>query len=64
MTSDALRRVLLKQEIPLVRINERALAIEEAHLLAFVASRSGYSGKGRPRKVASAEDGNAVALHD
>lgn len=49
------RRALLNAGVPLIKINERAYAIKEEDLTAFIAARQavGYSGRGRPRGASS-----------
>lgn len=43
------KRALKNANVPLVAINERALAVEETDLDAFLATRpDGYTGRGRP----------------
>jgi hypothetical protein len=46
-------RALTNAGVPLVRINQKALAVEETDLEAFVAGRAAYGGRGRPRKTAA-----------
>ena len=55
VSGDSTRRALLNAGVRLVRINARALAVEEQDLHAFMASRATYQGKGRPRKSAIEE---------
>ncbi len=43
------KRALRDAGITLHAINARALAVEESDLNAFIASRAGYSGRGRPK---------------
>jgi hypothetical protein len=54
MTRDGLRRSLVNAGVPLVRINAKALAVEETDLAAHLARRPNYT-FGRPRKVKSVE---------
>jgi len=60
VSGDSAKRALTNAGVPLVRINQKAWAVEEADLQAFIAARqeASYSGRGRPRKVSAAE-GNA-----
>jgi hypothetical protein len=54
-SGNSARRALQNAGVPLVRINGRAMAIEEADLDAFIKQRADYSGFGRPRKKATEE---------
>ena len=47
----SIRRALANAGVPLVEINAKAKAVEEADLAAFIAKRAenGYAGFGRPR---------------
>lgn len=51
VSADSARRSLVNAGVPLVRINARALAVEEKDLEAFQAKRATYRGMGRPRKA-------------
>jgi hypothetical protein len=46
----AIRTALQNAGIPLVTISQRAFAVEEADLEAYIASRGGTLKPGRPRK--------------
>lgn len=48
VSADSARRSLQRGGVPLIKINERALAVEERHLRAFIESRCDYPGRGRP----------------
>lgn len=49
---DSARRALRNAGIPLVQINQKAFAVDEDALAAFVQKRAEYRGMGRPRKGA------------
>lgn len=46
-------RALKEAGVPLIAINQNAMAVDEADLQSFLAARAavGYKGRGRPRKV-------------
>ena len=48
MTADGVRRSLMNAGISLTRINEKAIAVDEAELAAFVKNRGESPGRGRP----------------
>ena len=49
MTADGIRRALMGARVSLTRINEKAIAVDEADLAAFVAKRGESPGRGRPQ---------------
>lgn len=59
---DSARRALLAAKVPLQRINGCALAVRAADLEAFVAQRSNYTGRGRPRKEVAISFPESAAL--
>jgi len=50
MTGNNARRALANAGVPLVKINERAFAVEEKDLETFMQARATYRGRGRPKK--------------
>jgi hypothetical protein len=48
MTSDGIRRALMNAGASLIRINEKAIAVDERDLAAFVEKRGESPGRGRP----------------
>ena len=61
VSSNSARRALSNAGINLVRINARALAVEEIDLAGFIHVREGYAGMGRPRKEGVAEIAHRLA---
>ena len=49
MTPSGIRVALMNAGIALTRINEKAIAVDEADLAAFVARRGESPGRGRPQ---------------
>lgn len=51
VTPTSIKRALANASVPLIRINAKAIAVEDSDLEAFMAcrQRQGYLGKGRPR---------------
>ena len=49
MTPDGVRRSLMNAGVNLIRINAKAIAVDEADLAAFVEKRGESPGRGRPQ---------------
>jgi hypothetical protein len=49
--TNAIRIALVNAKVPLVRISDRAFAVEESDLRAFIDARGGELRPGRPKKV-------------
>lgn len=56
VTSNGIRLSLQNAGVSLVRISDRAVAVEETDLERYLASRGGELRPGRPRRSASAKD--------
>jgi hypothetical protein len=54
--ADVIRKSLRNAGVPLVAISQRAFAVEEANLEAYLASRGGELKTGRPRKKSQLPD--------
>ncbi len=55
VSSDSARRALVNAGVHMLRVNTRAWAVSEKDLKAFIESRAGYVGRGRPRESVKAK---------
>ncbi len=51
MTRSSIKRGLVNVGVPVVQINQKAFAVEETDLAAFIEKRGHSPGPGRPRKT-------------